>query len=558
VPLLFHNAKFDLEVARAFFDLPYPPWERVHDTTFLAFLLHPNAETLSLKPLEKHLGVPPSEQLDLQEWIVTNVDAARRARTTWGAYIARAPARLVRPYAVGDVDRTWRLFRRWWSTLDEGMHEAYDRERRLIRVLLGMENRGVPVDVGGLEAAITRAEGDLERIDAWLRRRLRTSDLDIDKDEQLADALERAELVNEWILTDKTSRRSTSLPNLEEVLLDQKVLGALKYRALLTNQLRTFARPWLAMASSAEKIYCEWNQVRQASERLRGRAVGARTGRLSSTPNLQNVPKKPLRLVTTARQQRSLKRDGEVTLVVPIADLALIDLRALIAAPRGRRLFDLDYSQQELRILAHYAGGALLEAYRADPRLDLHTHAQTRINELLGTAYARRPIKDTSFGIIYGMGLGLLAEKIEEPLDTAKQIRGAYREIFPGLHELERECQQRGRRRERLRTWGGRLFEVEEPKYIKGKLRTFEYKLINTLIQGSAGDCTKQAMIDYDEDPDREGELLLSVHDQLLGDAPTRLVKRERDRLKKHMEAVEFALPMLTDATTGKTWRTCK
>jgi DNA polymerase I-like protein with 3'-5' exonuclease and polymerase domains len=559
-PLLFHNAKFDLEVARVWLDLPYPSWQRIHDTLLLAFLVDPNAEVLSLKPLaERHLGVPPSEEFDLQAWIVQNVPKARRAKTRWGAYIADAPVRLVGPYAKGDVARTWGLFKKFWKVIawSDDLKRAYDRERRLMFTLLRMEDRGLPIDVPGLEAAIVTAQEDLDRIDSWTRRRVGAPGIDLNKKGDLADALESCGAVKEWILTPKGAR-SVAIENLQEVVVDKKLLTALRYRALLANQLRTFARPWLAMAQANDGLVCpSWNQVRQADERQRGRAIGARTGRLSSSPNVQNIPKKPRPLVTTAREFATLRWRGEDPLLVPIGGLSFIDLRALIRAPRGQRFFNLDYNQHELRILAHYAGGAMLQAYLDNPKLDHHAHARKLINLELGTSFARKPVKNTGFGIIYGMGLPALADKIEEDVETAKLIRTAYRGIFPGLPEFEKECQRRGRDGEEVTTWGGRKFVVEEPRYVDGRWRTFEYKIINTIIQGSAADCVKEAMVTYDEDPDRAGDLVLSVHDELLGVADARLAKSELVRLRDHMMRPKFRLPMVADGKTGKTWRAC-
>jgi len=105
--VIFHNSKFDLSVMKAWFGfLPQCP---VHDTMFLAFLLHPHDRSLALKTLaEKYLNMPPEEQEDLRDWIVANVKKATKAK--WGAHISKAPAALVGKYAIGDTDRTKGLF----------------------------------------------------------------------------------------------------------------------------------------------------------------------------------------------------------------------------------------------------------------------------------------------------------------------------------------------------------------------------------------------------------------------------------------------------------------
>lgn len=108
-PLLFHNAPFDLSVGCHWFDTPWPAWERVHDTMYLLFLADPYAQSLSLKPsAERYLDEPPEEQNALHDWIVENVPEATYRNA--GAFISRAPVELVRPYAIGDVERTRRLY----------------------------------------------------------------------------------------------------------------------------------------------------------------------------------------------------------------------------------------------------------------------------------------------------------------------------------------------------------------------------------------------------------------------------------------------------------------
>lgn len=107
-PLLFHNAPFDLSVAERWLDLPWPRWDRVHDTMYLVFQEDPYGD-LGLKPAsERILGLPPEEQADLRDWILKNVPGA--TKKTWGAHISKAPFDLVEPYAIGDVVRTKGLY----------------------------------------------------------------------------------------------------------------------------------------------------------------------------------------------------------------------------------------------------------------------------------------------------------------------------------------------------------------------------------------------------------------------------------------------------------------
>lgn len=107
-PLLFHNAPFDLSVAREHLDLPWPAWERVHDTQYLVFLNDPYGPMSLKEAATAVLGVVPEARNDLREWVLTNVEKA--TPKSWGAYISEAPEELVAPYAIDDVRLTRQLF----------------------------------------------------------------------------------------------------------------------------------------------------------------------------------------------------------------------------------------------------------------------------------------------------------------------------------------------------------------------------------------------------------------------------------------------------------------
>lgn len=579
--VLVFNAQFDLAVAHERLGLPPLVADRVHDAQTLAFLNAPDAGRLALKELaEDLLGIPPTERDDLRDWITENVRDPVTGRKLpkrgkgWGAFIARAPARLVGPYACADVEMTRRLYDvlapRVLSELDMG--RPYRTEQRLLPCLMEMERRGVPLDADRLADTLSTWEGYEAAADAWLRERLAAPQLNVDSNDDLADALEAAGVVGKWLRTEPSMRfpegqRSVAWPSMVKAVKDAEILAVLKYRSKLTTCLRTFARPWLETAgASGGLIYCQWN----AHGRQDGHAA-PRTGRLSSSPNLQNVPKAPDRVAfgeVTPELKAEAERLDTGVLVLP-RELggkvgALPELRGFIVGRRrGEQrdwLVNPDYSQQELRILAHYEDGELLATYRANPKLDLHVHARKLIHDLTGRDYPRKYIKTTGFGIVYGMGLLKLVDRIgldpesDEHIAEGKGLRAAYYQALPGVKVLDDELKRRGRRKEPIRTYGGRVYTCERPRIVEGKLRTFEYKLLNTLIQGSAADCTKEGMLNYFEHPKREGYLLLQAHDELLaGCAPDETaLRREAELLASCMEDVRFDLPMLTDTKVSR------
>ena len=549
VTLLGHNFfKFDQEVAETHFGLTPPGVDRVDDTFLLAFLDDPNAEVLSLKPLaEKLLGHKPVERDRLQEWIIGNVPGAKRAPTKWGAHIAKAPGALVAPYARGDVDRTYALHKLLAPRIaaDARLAAAYVREKRMARLTLQMERDGVPINSLALARAATVWREDLAKLERWLFRQLGVRRLDFAKSQQLAQALEDSGYVDEWYYTPKTNQRSTTMRDLQEVVKDPGIMAALTHRARLAYVLRTFAGPWREMAqANAGRVAVEWHTVRGANERAAGRALGARTGRLSSTPNFQNVPRAIEALPLPVSIARRL---GPAPF-----------LRQFVRGSAGECVLVRDYSQQEFRILAHYEHGRLQQAYKDDPALDMHTLAQGLINAELSASFSRRQIKGVGFGILYGMGLDKLAASIGVDREAAKTIRTAYKAMAPGIKELERTLRVQSAKNEPLRTLGGRAYRVEPPKHIGGYYREFEYKLLNTLIQSSAADMTKDAMLAYADDPTREGRLILSVHDELVVVAPKAAGLEELARMKRAMESVPLDLPLLSDGKMGKSWGSAK
>lgn len=554
-PLLFHNANFDIDVIETHFGLK-PPYERVHDTLYELFLYDPHAPSLGLKEsADRLLGMKPDERDGLFEWLVEHGILKKDQQKRVGENIWRIPGDVVGRYAVGDVVRTEKLHDFLYKKLDEGMRKAYDRERRLMPILLANEREGIRVDVKALERDIKLYEHAQQQADAWLRKKLKTPELNINSDEELADALDRCGIVTDWILT-KTGKRSTAKKNMTvDMFHDKVVFAALGYRNRLETCLSVFMRPWLEMVhASGGRVYTHWNQVRQSHD---DGTHGTRTGRLSCSPNFQNVPKDwydkndgfSLELFTKLQK----------TLHVPPLPL----MRKYILPDEGGAFGHRDYNQQEPRILAHFENDKLCEQYNTDPRTDVHDFGRLLIQEYAGLKLERRPVKILILGEIYGRGLGSLAEELGIDVVQAKRIKAALHQAIPGIRKLSNEIKERAARNEPIRTWGGRLYYCEPPKMVRDKrtgqmrMMSFEYKLLNYLIQGSAADCTKEAIIRYNEIK-KHGRFLVTVHDECNISAPKKAIKEELLLLRKAMESVEFDVPMITDAKVGPNWAALK
>ncbi len=537
--LLFHNAKFDLAIIEQHFRMRVDPM-RVFDTMYDIFFTDPYSPNLGLKSsAERLLGVPPDEANALRDWIVANVSEARQRPSEWGAYIACAPAGIVGEYANGDVLRTWQLFEKQHPIVNtKGMMAAYHREQRLLPILMRSERRGIRVDTQQLGRDVDRYSAALNRADNALRAHLGADDLNIDSNEDLADALDAAGMVGAWQLT-ATGRRSTAKKALDAMVAHPGVLALLRYRGALQTCLSTFAVPWYERAMAGDgRIHTNWNQVR--SPRGDKDSKGARTGRLSSNdPSFMNIP-----------------NDFE-GLVVPAGYPEMIHLRQYLLPEEGHVWLKRDFASQEMRVAAHYAEGKLHAAYNADPNTDPHNFVKAVIKELMQLDLPRRHVKITGFQILYGGGANAVAGQLGCAYDEGAALKKTYFAAMPEMEKLSNGTRNRGRNGGFIRTWGGRIYYAEPPKLDKKtkQYREYSYKLLNYLIQGSAADLTKQAIIDWDGVRGKDDVFLATVHDELDISAPEDSWEDSMATLRGAMNKMHLEVPMVSDGEVGRNWQ---
>jgi DNA polymerase I-like protein with 3'-5' exonuclease and polymerase domains len=560
--LLFQNGKFDTDVADVHFSLALPPWNKIDDTLFLIFLHDPHAKTYSLKPsAERILGMKPEERDAVKDWVVDNIPEAKRKPSEWGKYICKAPGQLVGRYMDGDVIRTDRLFRHLWPEIvQRGMLQAYEREKHLMPYLLQNEREGMRVDLPTLERDYDIYMVALESADAWLRKRLHAPDLNIDSDNDFADALEAEGIVTSFKLTAK-GNRSVSKKNLTtDMFTDAKVAAAYGYRNRVSTCLSTFMSNWIAMARACNgRVHSSWNQVRHDKYEGGKDTAGARTGRMSCSW-FMNTPKNWKKAKAEGYVYpgfvKMLRSVHDAVKGQPVPDLPLMR-RYFMPNQRtgywGRR----DYNQQELRILAHFEDGDMCAHYNAEPRWDYHTQVQGLIHDA-GFDWDRDPVKTLNFQDMYGGGATALAEALGITVQEAAAIKRAKRALLPDFTALEQAVRDRGKAGLSIRTWGGREYFCEPPAYSKKFKRemTFEYKLLNYLIQGSAADCTKEAIVRWCDHPKKQADFLVTVHDEINLCAPKGIFKQQMAILGECMRSVEFDVPMLSDGEYGPNWGT--
>ena len=521
-PLLFHNAPFDLRVIEQEFGLPIPPWDRIHDTVLLLYLKDPYAQTLSLKPsAEAYLGLPSDEQDELAIWLKRNGFDPR-------ADIVKGPLELISKYAIGDVVRTLGLFECLHPILQHG---PYDRERELMPILLDATRRGLRVDRGALAEANEQAIVALDLVTERIRTALHSPNLNIDSPHELAAALERAEAVTHFQLTDK-GNRSVAKKALATTIKDPVLLDLLRYRSSLETCLGTFMTGWLELSSADGRLHPEWNQVRNTEEKRR---VGTRTGRIScARPNLTNVP-------------------TEFEQAIPEGLPPLPLMRRFLLPEDGCVWLKRDYSGQELRIAAAFEEGPLLAAYKENPDLDPHQMAKELIFERVGKDFTRKHTKITGFQIIYGGGANAISTNVGCSYLEGVEFKDAYFLAMPGIKELAKDTNDRGKKGLPITTWGGRTYFKEPSRLINGRMTDFSYKLLNYLIQGSAADQTKDAIIRWHRERPH-ADFLVQVYDEIGISCPIELWKIEMARLRQVMEIPFLECPMKTEGFVGMNW----
>lgn len=566
VRLLFQNAQFDVDVAVTHMGLPMPAWDEIDDTMFLLFLWDPHAPDLKLKPsAERILGSSPDEQEEMIAWIRGHKKRLKEEFPdilNWkdskgksyinstsddklGALVSYAPGDIAGRYACGDTDRTLGLFQYLWPRIvDRGMEPAYNRERELMPILLENEKVGVRIDHIGLKRDVSQYEQAMITADDWLRKKLKKPDLNVDSDAEFADALSERGVVRDedWTLT-PGGARSVAKKNLRpDMFRDAKIASVFGYRNRLMTCLNMFMKPWLAQATRRKEpfISTNWNQVRQPGG-------GTRTGRPStSDPNFLNLSK-----------SWHDKDDGYVhpSFIANLPELPLV--RKYVLADNKGVFLHRDFDGQELRIAAHYEDAALLEAYQENPFLDVHDHVRQLISDIAGLDYHRTQVKITNFRRIYGGGAPATALALNISIDVAKELLKAHGKALPGLQDLNKRIVAMAKAGEPITTWGGREYFPEQPKLINGKMMHFEYKLLNYLVQGSAADCTKEAIIRYHNHPERNSRFLVTVYDEInvsTQEKTKACVEHEMAVLRECMEGIELDVPLLSAGKSGPNW----
>jgi DNA polymerase-1 len=531
--ILCHNAKFDLRVAHEHFGLPVPLPDQIVDTMIMAYLIDAREASLGLKQLaEKYCKMPPDDQRELNAWLIAH-------KLKPGQDIAFAPAGLAGKYAESDTNMTYTLYQYLAPYVLIGhevdksnIHTAFDREMAVLPIVIDMEMRGITISS---DIHITRER--LESIFSLQDMQLTAyGNGEKPGSKAMFNVLRKKGLIDESKIqyTDKGNPRYGK-DFLEDMIADKELVNVLKLRGKLQKFIGTYLKPFSESSTKYDfKFFPYYNQTRSEDD------YGTRTGRFSS--NIQQLPK-------DSGYNFTLYADDDSTID------AMPSVRSLIVPSKpGMVLVKRDFSGQELRVVAHYAEGSILKAYQDNPKMDVHAFVDNLIQEMTGHHLSRTPVKMINFLKLYGGGPGKLAERLKIPVEQARTFFRVYDEALPEFKGLMKDIENLARSGKKIRTWGGRSYLVEpsthDPK--TGRRKEFYYKLGNVLIQGSSADMTKEAMIRYFYNPNRKGNLLMTVHDEIVVEVDAQHQDSEMALVRWAMDGIPgWDVPLCSDGAIG-------
>ena len=403
-------------------------------------------------------------------------------------------------------------------------HLLYDIEIPLAKVLARMENIGFEVDVDGIRRYGEKLSSEAEEL------RLSIYDdvgyeFNINSPKQLAKAL--FEDLNLPHGKKTKSGYSTNAEVLESLIGFHPVIGKILEYRTVSKLKSTYCDSLIDKVAPDGRIHSSFNQTE------------TRTGRISSTePNLQNIP------VRTERGR---------------------EFRRFFRAKEGCVLVDADYSQIELRVLAHISGDENMKQAFLNGT-DIHAATASQVFGVplsQVTPLMRSRAKAVNFGIVYGIGAFSLSKDIGVSMREAKRYIEAYLSNFSSVNSYMQDVIARAKRDGYVETLEGRRRYLPELSASNFNTRSFGERVArNAPIQGTAADIIKIAMIRVDERLKKEGldaRLILQVHDELIVEAPAYECMQTAILLQEEMEnAVHLSVPLTAEAAVGETWYDAK
>ena len=489
-PTVYHNAKFDLHWLERF--NIRPPRHLVNDTAVMAHL------------------VAPDQRVGLKECAARWIDAhaadgqsalkaaMSKAKWTWGSIPVEFEAYW--SYAALDVVLTARLWEHLVPTIRTDFREVYDLEMAVSHILMDMETRGVRVDLPYAAERQHDLEAYAAEARAWCEQ---VYGFGVGSNKRVA-----AQLLADGVhLTERTKGGSWSMT--EEILdgidhpLADVVVGVRKAEKIAHSY---FGK--LQEMADGEIVHCSV------------RPLGARTGRMSvSDPSLQNLPRGPM-------------------------------VRDAFIAREDHVLVGADMDQIELRLAAHFSQDQdLIAAFDSEDVFTDMAHRIYKDPTITKDDERRQHTKNGMYGFIYGTGAATFASTVGISLGEAREFLTTLQDTFPGLRTFSNTVQATAR--QRLATEGVEYVRTELGRRLVAPDNR-GYALVNAVIQGTAADLLKLAIVELDA-TDVGQYLILPIHDELVLDVPEEHAEEAQRVLVDVMTQEDYAVPLTAGSNTAKT-----
>ena len=510
---VFHNAKFDLHVLARAFKIPQAVIDKANiiDTLIAAWMLSPGQSGLGLDN-------QVMQRLQHEMIPIENLIGRGKNQITFN----RVPVKDATEYGAEDAVytlRLWEPLRRDLEKLDY-LKYFYEQEMPLLKVLYQMESVGVAIDVPALKNLEQELASRIEKLEKEICD-MAGVEFNIGSPKQLGDVL------FDTLGLPEIKKRSTDAVVLEELSYKAPhpiVFAVIEYRELKKMQSTYISVLPTLLNPDTRRIHTSFIQW------------GTATGRLSSRdPNLQNIPVR--------------------------SDLGKKIRAAFVPQSKDNVILAVDYSQIELRMLAHLSGdSALIESYKEG--IDIHARTAAAI---YGVDIAevnsdmRRDAKVVNFGVLYGMTAFRLSRDLKIPMSQAKDFITGYFDMYQGVQQYIEDTKAAAHRDGYVETLSGRR------RYIAGidssdrmESQMAERMAVNTPVQGSAADLIKIAMIRIQKRINEESlplKMMLQVHDELVFECPRDQVEPMSQMVKSEMEnAMQLKVPLVASVGFGENW----
>lgn len=524
VEKIAQNAKYDYSILKRYGVEVSAP---VFDTMIAHYLLQPemqhNMDYLSEVYL-KYRPIPTSDLIETKQKKVSeslfDFDADEKPAT-----MREVPVAKVMEYCCEDSDVTLQLYKIFKKELKKEKLESlfYDIEMPLVKVLADMELTGVRLDVAALKESEGILNDELKRIEA------RITEIAGHPFNPLSPKAVGTVLFDELRLDPKAKKTKSG-----QYTTNEEVLQKLKDKSPIVDEILNYRGVKKLLSTYIEALPLEVNPTTGRIHTSFNQTVTA-TGRLSSSnPNLQNIP---------------------------IRDALGRELRKAFIPDEGEVFFSADYSQIELRIMAHLSQDPnMTEAFLSGE--DIHAATAAKIYHLPVaevTKLQRTKAKTANFGIIYGISVFGLANRLNIPRGEAKELIDGYFETYPKIQEYMNKSIEVARAKGYVETLFGRKRVLADISSANATVRGYaERNAINAPIQGTAADIIKIAMVRIARRIKKEGlkaKLLIQVHDELNFSVPqTELEKLKKLVLEEMAAAVELRVPLIADCGSGINW----